>query len=442
MRRMTFTWLFLASILGVLACRTTPPSGGSSGIKDTADASPPTTSMPAVQTRDQQPVPVAHLSDGIPPTPVCDASQPLALNAECKSPDEDALNGKITAAAVGFQSFQNPKPDAAHPGTDPLSKRDFHPKSTACVAAFFDVLPGLAADLRQGVFAAGGAASGFKYRAVIRYSNGSPAIKADGTLGINKDGEPDARAMAVKLVGVSGTPLLSTAPTSPGTATQDFMLTDFPVFFLRNINSAIKFFPGLLNGTAAANLDPHELANLVGGRKVIADIFNETYWSQGPYRFGAAAAKYQVRPVACDAPLLGRAPGATETDFLRQNASDRLATGSVCFDFFVQRQSDAVATPVEDTTIEWLEADAPPVKIARITIPKGQDVLSAERQQFCENLSFSPWNGIVEHRPLGSINRIRLTAYSGISTKRRMENQVPIGEPTGNEDFFSVLTQN
>ena len=411
------------------ACKTSGSKGtGSSALRED-------TTAPAinVETRDHVPVTVAKLHDGIAATPVCDESHPLAVGEECKIPEEDALNAKITAAAVGFQSFQNPKSQG-------LSKRDFHPKSTACVAAKFEVLADLPDDLQRGIFAGTYGKTANTYRAVIRYSNGAPAIRKDHTLGVLKDGGPDPRAMGIKLIGVNGTPLLDTAPSEAGMATQDFMLTDFPVFFLRNINSAIKFFPGLLNGTAGAGLDDLEKFNFVKGQKIISDVFNETYWSQGPYKFGdGMAVKYMVKPVVCGADLLNRAPGGAEDDFLRQNASDRLAKGSVCFDFFVQKQKDTATTPVEDSAVEWKESDAPPVKIARITIPGPQDVMSDTRHSFCENLSFSPWNGIAEHRPLGSINRIRMTAYSGISRKRRIENGVAVGEPTGSEDFFKVL---
>ena len=72
-------------------------------------------------------------------------------------------------------------------------------------------------------------------------------------------------------------------------------------------------------------------------------------------------------------------------------------------------------------------------------IPSGQDVADPARQEFCENQSFSPWNGTKDAKPLGFVNRLRLSAYSGISAKRRMENRVRIAAPSGTEAFFDVL---
>ena len=48
--------------------------------------------------------------------------------------------------------------------------------------------------------------------------------------------------------------------------------------------------------------------------------------------------------------------------------------------------------------------------VATITIPP-QDIDSAERRALCEDLIFSPWHGLVEHRPLGGINRLRREVY-------------------------------
>lgn len=420
------------ALLTLSACRTTEPA---SGLR--ADEASPGAGPVEVTSRDGVAVPVAHLAPGNEPTPVCVEGAAPRLNEECKSPDEDKLSATITAAAVKFQAFQNPKPASGE--ADPtkiLSKRDFHPKSTACVQATLVLEKGIPEDLHVGAFAAG---DGHRYLAVVRYSNGSPAIRKDGSLGMQNDGVPDARAMAVKIFDVEGTQLLSTASAPRGRATQDFMMTNHPVFFLRNVQSAIRFFPGLLNGTSGQGLDDQERQALIQGRRVIADVFGERYWSQGAYRLGSLAVKYMVKPVACGAPALDRAPGGPEENFLRQNAHDRLATGDVCFDFLVQRQTDAVQMPVEDPTVVWDETQSVPVKVATLRIPGKQDVLSDARHSYCENLSFSPWNSVAEHRPLGSINRLRLTAYSGISNKRRTENQVDLKDPVSGDAAFKAF---
>lgn len=92
---------------------------------------------------------------------------------------------------------------------------------------------------------------------------------------------------------------------------------------------------------------------------------------------------------------------------------------------------------VEDAAVEWTPAVF--IDLAKIEIPQDQDINDPERDAVCENISFNPWNSLAEHRPAGAINRARLSVYSAISRKRRMENQVPVREPLVSDNFLSVL---
>jgi hypothetical protein len=248
----------------------------------------------------------------------------------------------------------------------------------------------------------------------------------------------DTRALALKLIGVDGTPLLSSV--APGQVlTQDFISVNEPTFFLHNMASAMSFFPGLLTGTPFDGLDALEKASAAASMRVIDDVFGERYWSQVPYRFGAGtAAKFSIRPLPCATPpaIVG---DHADPDYLRKAAATRLAAANACFVFSIQLQRDPVAQPVEDAVKLWDEAEAPFVDLAIITVPSGQDPTEPGRQAFCENLSFSPWNGIQAHKPLGAAGRLRQAAYSGISAKRRIENGVARSEPTGTESFFAVI---
>ena len=58
-----------------------------------------------------------------------------------------------------------------------------------------------------------------------------------------------------------------------------------------------------------------------------------------------------------------------------------------------------------------------------------QQVDSAAQRAFGENLSFTPWHSLPEHRPLGGINRARKIVYAAISTFRHAQNGVPRQEP-------------
>lgn len=107
-----------------------------------------------------------------------------------------------------------------------------------------------------------------------------------------------------------------------------------------------------------------------------------------------------------------------------------LAQREACFDFLVQLRKRPSEMPIEDPTLEWSEKDSPFIPVARITIPP-QESGSPEQLEFCENLSFTPWHAIPEHRPLGGINRVRKTVYDTISRVRHELNGDERREPTG-----------
>jgi hypothetical protein len=107
-----------------------------------------------------------------------------------------------------------------------------------------------------------------------------------------------------------------------------------------------------------------------------------------------------------------------------------LTQGEACFDFLVQLRKLPTEMPIEDPTIEWSEKDSPFIPVARITIPV-QAFTSPEQLAFCENLSFTPWHAILEHRPLGGINRVRKTVYDTSSRVRHELNGDKRREPTG-----------
>ena len=89
------------------------------------------------------------------------------------------------------------------------------------------------------------------------------------------------------------------------------------------------------------------------------------------------------------------------------------------FGFYVQRQTDPVAMPIEDPTVEW---KSPWERVATIEID-AQEFDFPERWEWGNKLSFSPWHALDEHRPLGGINRARKVVYpasSNCATRTRI----------------------
>jgi hypothetical protein len=63
------------------------------------------------------------------------------------------------------------------------------------------------------------------------------------------------------------------------------------------------------------------------------------------------------------------------------------------------------------------------VRLATIRIPR-QDFQRPDWMLDCEQMMFSPWNCLQQHRPLGSINRMRLAVYLASLQVRRKLNMV------------------
>jgi hypothetical protein len=293
------------------------------------------------------------------------------------------------------------------------ARRDAHAKAHGCVQAEFRVLDKLLEELRVGIFD-----EARTYPAWIRYSNGSGKVQEDSV--------GDARGMAIKLMGVERS----------DSGTQDFLMVNHPVFFVRNAadyvefqkafseDSPLKFFfPGL--NPFNFRLHEFKIANAIQGTK-IANPLDTRYWSTTPYLFGDTAMKFSARPCDAASPFVE----SSSPDFLRENMQKHLAQGEACFDFMVQLRNNPSEMPIEDPTLEWSERGSPFIPVARITIP-AQAFNSPERLALCENLSFTPWHAIPEHLPLGGINRVRKTVYDTISRVRHELNGDERHEPTG-----------
>ena len=299
-------------------------------------------------------------------------------------------------------------------------RRGQHSKHHGCVVATFSVDAGLPDELRYGLF--GNPAT---YQAVVRFSNG----------GSFDDTKPDVHGMAVKLVGVKGE-----RANADEHETQDFVLINSRVFFVKNVKNNLEFARALEASKAQPpNLDPmkkfnqehHQEGQLAAEAvsRVIGNPLRARYWSTTPYKLGSGAVKYFAQPRDLETPPPA-APGTT-ADYLRDAMVERLSSGKepVVFDFCVIRQTEPASQPIEDPTVEWTTE---PVKVATITI-KPQGFSSAEQLEFCENLSYNPWHALSDHRPLGGINRARDPVYRMSTDLRHAIRKVARKEPTADD---------
>ena len=94
---------------------------------------------------------------------------------------------------------------------------------------------------------------------------------------------------------------------------------------------------------------------------------------------------------------------------------NQVGSEDVYYEFGVQLQHDPASMPVEDPLALWDETASPFQRVAIIRIPK-QDIDADSRAEIAENLAFTPWHSLPEHRPLGSNNRARRVIYEAVSS--------------------------
>jgi hypothetical protein len=311
------------------------------------------------------------------------------LAEEAIGPGEDA----VTAAFIEFLEAASRR---RHP-SGPV-RRFNQGRAAGCVDAEFIVPADLPAALRVGLFAAAGV-----YRAFIRFANASSATDRDA----------DVRGMSISIADVPGRNL------TPGATSQDFVLNSHPVM----VAPDTKEFMALLEANEAGGLRRilyfarrPALTRIGFAARIRPSCHLDIpYWSTTPYLFGPGrAVKYIARPCSDRSSPM---PSPLTDTYLGDALRNHLAAAEACFEFLVQFQTDADRMPIEDATVEWKEEESPYVPVARIRIP--QQRVAASDTGACEVVAFNPWHSLVEHRPLGSLNRARRAIYPALSEVRR-----------------------
>jgi hypothetical protein len=300
------------------------------------------------------------------------------------------------------------------------ARRDAHPKAHGCVRAKVHVLESIPNALAKGMFV-----PGKSYEAWIRFSNGS----SDST---RADTKRDARGIAIKILGVPGKKLLQDEEQA---TTQDFIMINHPVFFATDPARYLSFMEDANSEKVYRKLlIPFALGfkgtviALETRNTRISNPLQTRYWSMVPYQLGSGpdrqAVKYSVRACSAATDTLPKTPGH---DFLRDALRASLQNGDACMEFLVQPRT-STSMDIEDSRIEWKEAQAPFYPVAMIRIPR-QVFDTPEQNEFCENLSFTPWHALPEHKPLGVTNRLRKVIYDHISRVRHEMNETKRQEP-------------
>jgi hypothetical protein len=268
---------------------------------------------------------------------------------------------------------------------------------------------------------------------------------SDGVGSAQHDVLPDVRGLALKVMGIDGigSKLREDDAISP---TQDFLSTNGESQVAPNARAFVDFALAQANPDKLAMvswfLHNPELGMTLLSRvvRVIPTILNESFYSDGAYKLGPRAVRYKYQPcqqLPVDSTLLehlqsllarvsdqisqllvsGDPGDVTFFNYLRDDVHSRLPNG-ICYDMYVQFQSTADETPIEDAHAVWPTAF---YRIAQITIPP--DALDRGSEDDCDQFGWQPWHSLEEHRPLGNINRARRIVYD---TSRR--NRLGLGQ--------------
>ena len=296
--------------------------------------------------------------------------------------------------------------------------RGAHAKGHACVKAYLQVEEMPDDGLQHGIFSL----HGHRYKTWIRFSNGSSdLVKSD-------DRRKDSRGMAIK---VFNTQARAEDWVEGSALTQDFLMHSNPVFFSANVddyNALVESDNKILSFFDSWNPLKWRIRELMHVFDTLAppppSPLEDEYFSNTAYRLGPHNIKFRARPCAQAARQKPKSNN-DHPDFLSRVMAEQLQHDSACFEFQVQLQVPGKNMPIEDPSVEWQETDSPWRRVASIEIPK-QDFNNKDQSSLCENLSFSPWNSLTVHRPLGELNRIRKQVYEASSTYRHRANNTSV----------------
>jgi hypothetical protein len=307
-----------------------------------------------------------------------------------------------------------------------IRRRGQHPKQHGCVRAKFRVLDDIPAEYKVGLFA-----KPATYDALVRFSNGPQA----------NDGDRGAQGMAIKLIGVPGTKILSAQNDA---LTHDFILVDGPVFFVRDTDWYLRLVDELIRLPEGRHPEKW-VADLKRAHKddiaVVDEYHNRVpdsplglqFWSQVPYAFGEGddtICRYSAVPhrenTVAPVPVENR-----EEDHLRRAMVNHLVLAGrpATFEFCVQVHKNATPEIIDNPTVEWDAREHPIQRVGVLTIP-AQDFDRPEQDRLGEHLSYTPWHALPAHRPVGQINEVRRAVYAASSRLRHLANFSANREPT------------
>lgn len=311
--------------------------------------------------------------------------------------------------------------------------RSVHAKSHGLVQAEVEVLRGLPPTLAQGIFA-----KPATYQAIMRFSTNPGDILPDSV--------STPRGLAIKILDVEGERL----PGATEHNTQDFIMVNGPTFsapngemFLKNLKllaATTDRAEGLKKVVSATLRGLESTVEALGGKSATlkalggqpqTHILGDTFFTQLAQRYGDNIAKLSLAPISANLTALTDQPlaAAGEPNAIRDAVVDIFADQGGEWELRVQLCTNLEDMPIEPANKEWDETKSPYLPVARVRVVP-QRAWSEERSRAVDDgMGFNPWNGVVEHWPLGPLMRMRQRAYQHSQEFRSERNGCPVHEP-------------
>ncbi len=312
------------------------------------------------------------------------------------------------------------------------SVRISHAKAHAELKGKLTVYGNLPQELAQGMFA-----EPRTYDVLVRMAQAPGEFVDDSKVSTD-------RGMSVKILGVNGSKIAGDT-----SQVQDWVFDVGKQFinggakaFLQSFKPNAEIAPklsdsvkGAVSKVAAAT---NAVLNAVGANSEKLAFFGHppehplatSYFSQTAYRYGNYVAKLGFFPDSSALEALKQETFDPETpDALREAMIAFFQTNPAVFEMRVQLNTGLDEMPIEDANAAWSEDESQYQAVARLELPI-QTAWDREKDDYFEDLSFSPGHALEAHRPLGSINRARLVVYKTLAARRLSENGKAEEKPT------------
>lgn len=347
--------------------------------------------------------------------------------------DEEALIDKMIEDLRGNNEFQYRK---SVKRKKPHAIRDAHAKSCAILHGELTVASDLPEEYRQGMFST----PGKKYPVIARISATSGAIRSDRVRGV--------RGLGLKILGVESEDRAHADFLNDNN--QDFVFVTEPEFLFKDAADYAR--SGMRTAKILARLPDVGMLTintlLRGARRAVEPwgrqlpdklrVFAEpnfhplgqTFYTAAPVRYGKYIAKISVSPHSTEVVELSEETLPQDGD---NAASDAVIQhfGKHGAEYVVSAQlcTDTTEMPLEDATKPWSQEKSPYFPVGVIRYPRQTGHSEALSKFGDDELTFNSWRGIIEHTPLGSINRLKLRVYAESSKFRHATNNATETEP-------------